>query len=118
MHHPGDTVTVRLEESGRRCACPKASVCSPRQEYEGARKDGSMRWDSEAGDEESDRPISMTSSPEASVSSWQEWAPGASSAKGKGSFREIPQRGPRTGWQERRSAHPHESQAADRGGRG
>ena len=45
---PGDTVTVRLEESGRRCACPKASVCGSRQEYEGARKDGAMRWDAEA----------------------------------------------------------------------
>src|SRR3984893_17996583 len=37
---PGDTVIVRLEESGRRCACPKASVCGSRQEYEEARTDG------------------------------------------------------------------------------
>jgi cell fate regulator YaaT (PSP1 superfamily) len=31
---PADTVTVRLEGSGRRCACPSASVCSPRRRHE------------------------------------------------------------------------------------
>jgi cell fate regulator YaaT (PSP1 superfamily) len=30
---PADQVTVRLE-GGRRCACPSASVCSPRQQHE------------------------------------------------------------------------------------
>lgn len=30
---PSDTVTVRLE-SGRRCACPSASVCSPRRQHD------------------------------------------------------------------------------------
>jgi cell fate regulator YaaT (PSP1 superfamily) len=33
---PAGTVVVRLEETGRRCACPKASVCAPRQSYERA----------------------------------------------------------------------------------
>ncbi|RJL31878.1 PSP1 domain-containing protein [Bailinhaonella thermotolerans] len=31
---PSDTVTVRLEESGARCACPSASVCSPRRQHD------------------------------------------------------------------------------------
>jgi cell fate regulator YaaT (PSP1 superfamily) len=31
---PADTVTVRLNETGRNCACPKASVCGSRQAYE------------------------------------------------------------------------------------
>jgi cell fate regulator YaaT (PSP1 superfamily) len=31
---PSDTVTVRMEGDGRRCACPSASVCSPRQQHE------------------------------------------------------------------------------------
>lgn len=30
---PSDTVTVRLE-GGRRCACPSASVCSPRRQHD------------------------------------------------------------------------------------
>ena len=30
---PSDQVTVRLD-SGRRCACPSASVCSPRQQHD------------------------------------------------------------------------------------
>jgi hypothetical protein len=33
---PSDAVVVRLAETGRRCACPKASVCAPRQAYEAA----------------------------------------------------------------------------------
>jgi cell fate regulator YaaT (PSP1 superfamily) len=33
---PSDTVVVRLAASGRRCACPRASVCVPRQEHEAA----------------------------------------------------------------------------------
>ena len=31
---PSDTVTVRMEGDGRRCACPSASVCAPRQQHE------------------------------------------------------------------------------------
>ena len=31
---PGDRVVVKLAEDGRRCACPKASVCGSRQAYE------------------------------------------------------------------------------------
>jgi cell fate regulator YaaT (PSP1 superfamily) len=31
---PADTVLVRVTESGRRCACTKASVCAPRQAHE------------------------------------------------------------------------------------
>ncbi|HVB27864.1 MAG TPA: regulatory iron-sulfur-containing complex subunit RicT [Mycobacteriales bacterium] len=31
---PSETVVVRLSESGRRCACSKASVCGPRRAYE------------------------------------------------------------------------------------
>jgi cell fate regulator YaaT (PSP1 superfamily) len=31
---PGDKVVVKLAEDGRRCACPKASVCGSRQAYE------------------------------------------------------------------------------------
>ncbi|MBP2704492.1 hypothetical protein JOL79_11770 [Microbispora sp. RL4-1S] len=31
---PSDTVTVRLNEGGRRCACPSASVCSPRKQHD------------------------------------------------------------------------------------
>ena len=31
---PSDTVVVRLNDGGRRCACSVASVCSPRQQYE------------------------------------------------------------------------------------
>jgi cell fate regulator YaaT (PSP1 superfamily) len=30
---PSDTVTVRLDDGGRRCACSKASVCGSRAEY-------------------------------------------------------------------------------------
>ena len=33
---PSDAVVVRLAETGRRCACPKANVCAPRQAYEAA----------------------------------------------------------------------------------
>src|SRR5580658_5029189 len=31
---PADQVVVKLTEDGRRCACPKASVCGSRQDYE------------------------------------------------------------------------------------
>jgi cell fate regulator YaaT (PSP1 superfamily) len=31
---PSETVITRLDETGRRCACPKASVCGSRQAYE------------------------------------------------------------------------------------
>ncbi|MFB9723201.1 PSP1 domain-containing protein [Planobispora longispora] len=31
---PSDSVVVRLEEGGRRCACPSASVCSPRKQHD------------------------------------------------------------------------------------
>jgi cell fate regulator YaaT (PSP1 superfamily) len=31
---PGDTVLVRVNESGRRCSCTRASVCAPRQAHE------------------------------------------------------------------------------------
>jgi cell fate regulator YaaT (PSP1 superfamily) len=31
---PADTVTVQLADGGSRCACPSASVCSSRQQYE------------------------------------------------------------------------------------
>jgi len=33
---PAGTVVVRVQDSGRRCACPVASVCAPRQAYDGA----------------------------------------------------------------------------------
>jgi cell fate regulator YaaT (PSP1 superfamily) len=33
---PGDTVRVRLAESGRSCACSRASVCAPRQAHDEA----------------------------------------------------------------------------------
>ncbi|MFI6795142.1 stage 0 sporulation family protein [Streptosporangium canum] len=31
---PSDSVTVRLDEGGRRCTCPSASVCSPRKQHD------------------------------------------------------------------------------------
>ncbi|MBO3751824.1 hypothetical protein J5X84_37630 [Streptosporangiaceae bacterium NEAU-GS5] len=31
---PSDTVVVRLNDGGRRCACPSASVCSPRKQHD------------------------------------------------------------------------------------
>jgi cell fate regulator YaaT (PSP1 superfamily) len=34
---PRDTVTVRLDADGSRCACPSASVCGSRQSYEAKR---------------------------------------------------------------------------------
>src|SRR3954447_12031178 len=37
---PSDKVIVRLEDSGRRCACPSASVCSPRKQHEERYSDG------------------------------------------------------------------------------
>ncbi len=33
---PADKVVVRLDDGGRRCACSLASVCAPRQAYDGA----------------------------------------------------------------------------------
>jgi cell fate regulator YaaT (PSP1 superfamily) len=33
---PGESVVVKLKESGKRCVCSKASVCGSRQEYESA----------------------------------------------------------------------------------
>jgi cell fate regulator YaaT (PSP1 superfamily) len=33
---PRDSVVVRLDQGGRRCSCSRASVCSPRQQYEAA----------------------------------------------------------------------------------
>jgi len=33
---PGETVVVKLNESGKRCVCTKASVCGSRKEYESA----------------------------------------------------------------------------------
>ncbi|MGS2645044.1 PSP1 domain-containing protein [Streptosporangium sp. LJ11] len=33
---PSDSVVVRLEDGGRRCACPSASVCSPRKQHDAA----------------------------------------------------------------------------------
>ena len=44
---PAGNVVVRLSESGRRCACPKASVCAPRKAHDTAY--GSARL-SEASD--------------------------------------------------------------------
>src|SRR6266581_1042902 len=38
---PTDKVVVKLDEDGRRCACSRASVCGPRQAYEGAHGSGS-----------------------------------------------------------------------------
>jgi cell fate regulator YaaT (PSP1 superfamily) len=37
---PSDKVIVRLEDSGRRCACPSASVCSPRKQHDEQYGDG------------------------------------------------------------------------------
>jgi cell fate regulator YaaT (PSP1 superfamily) len=37
---PSDRVIVKLSEDGRRCACSRASVCGPRQAYEGAHGPG------------------------------------------------------------------------------
>ncbi|GLW13172.1 hypothetical protein Misp01_83000 [Microtetraspora sp. NBRC 13810] len=31
---PSDSVVVRLDDGGRRCACPSASVCSPRRQHD------------------------------------------------------------------------------------
>ncbi|MBG0814474.1 regulatory iron-sulfur-containing complex subunit RicT [Planomonospora sp. ID82291] len=31
---PSDAVVVRLDDGGRRCACPSASVCSPRKQHD------------------------------------------------------------------------------------
>jgi cell fate regulator YaaT (PSP1 superfamily) len=37
---PSDSVVVRVNETGRRCACPKADVCGSRQSYEKSRSAG------------------------------------------------------------------------------
>ncbi|WP_407941224.1 PSP1 domain-containing protein [Nonomuraea cypriaca] len=39
---PSDSVVVRLNDGGRRCACPSASVCSPRKQHD-------ARYGGEAG---------------------------------------------------------------------
>lgn len=39
---PADTVVVRLDDTGRRCACPRASVCGSRQAYEAAHPGGGV----------------------------------------------------------------------------
>jgi hypothetical protein len=38
---PSETVIVKIAETGKRCACPKASVCGSRIEYEAAYAPGS-----------------------------------------------------------------------------
>jgi cell fate regulator YaaT (PSP1 superfamily) len=38
---PGDKVVVKLTADGRKCACPRASVCGSRQAYEERYGDGS-----------------------------------------------------------------------------
>jgi cell fate regulator YaaT (PSP1 superfamily) len=40
LNVPAETVVVRLSESGRRCACTKASVCGSRSSYDAARAEG------------------------------------------------------------------------------
>ncbi len=45
---PAETVVVRVNDSGRRCACSKASVCGSRQAYDGARSSGGLRRTAEA----------------------------------------------------------------------
>jgi cell fate regulator YaaT (PSP1 superfamily) len=42
---PSETVVVKLAESGKRCACPKASVCGSRIDYEAAYGAGSGSGD-------------------------------------------------------------------------
>ncbi|MBO0814935.1 MAG: hypothetical protein J2P30_07270, partial [Actinobacteria bacterium] len=37
---PGDKVVVKLTADGRKCACPRASVCGSRQAYEERYGDG------------------------------------------------------------------------------
>jgi cell fate regulator YaaT (PSP1 superfamily) len=37
---PSDAVVVRLRDGGRRCACPKADVCAPRQAHDAEYGDG------------------------------------------------------------------------------
>jgi cell fate regulator YaaT (PSP1 superfamily) len=49
---PADTVIVRVSESGRRCACSKASVCAPRQAYESRSADEEPMPPSAAEDDE------------------------------------------------------------------
>lgn len=44
---PAEQVVVRLSDSGARCACPKASVCGSRQDYETSRRDGTVRAEEE-----------------------------------------------------------------------
>jgi hypothetical protein len=31
---PSDSVVVRLEDGGRRCACSRADVCAPRKQHD------------------------------------------------------------------------------------
>jgi cell fate regulator YaaT (PSP1 superfamily) len=48
---PSETVYVRDRETGRKVACPKASVCGSRQQYESAVKSGMRATPDEALDE-------------------------------------------------------------------
>ncbi|NED95697.1 hypothetical protein G1H11_10275 [Phytoactinopolyspora alkaliphila] len=48
---PSETVYVRDRETGRKVACPKASVCGSRQEYESAVRSGMRPTSDEALDE-------------------------------------------------------------------
>jgi cell fate regulator YaaT (PSP1 superfamily) len=43
---PSETVIVKVAETGKRCACPKASVCGSRIEYEAAYAPGAAETDS------------------------------------------------------------------------
>ncbi|KUP98685.1 PSP1 domain-containing protein [Thermobifida cellulosilytica] len=40
---PAEKVVVRIDGTGRRCACDRADVCGPRQAYESARQGGTQR---------------------------------------------------------------------------
>ena len=51
---PAETVLVRVAETGRRCACPKASVCAPRRAHDEAYGGGGA-GESDGGAAPSDR---------------------------------------------------------------
>lgn len=55
---PSETVYVRDRKTGRRTACPKASVCGSRQAYEGAVAEG-MRPTSDVAVDDPDDPIAV-----------------------------------------------------------
>jgi cell fate regulator YaaT (PSP1 superfamily) len=48
---PSDTVVMKLAADGRRCACPRASVCGSRQAYEATYGPGSGGKQDDAGDQ-------------------------------------------------------------------